>query len=137
MTLVPILSTIILFFTIATFILAVAAYILYKVRERNASAAREEQQQQMPEPHVLMTPQPMTTLGAAPAPASTNVFIAPSEAPAQADFAPQEPQQLAAPTEAASSVFWEYTDEGFVPVHPEQEADAEGKADEEEGFAWL
>lgn len=40
MELIPILSTIILVATIATFILAVAAYILYKVRERRARAGR-------------------------------------------------------------------------------------------------
>ena len=39
MELVPILSTIILVGTIATFILAVAAYVLYKIRERRARGA--------------------------------------------------------------------------------------------------
>lgn len=35
MEIVPILSTIILVATIATFILAIAAYILFKIRQRN------------------------------------------------------------------------------------------------------
>ncbi len=48
MELIPILSTIILVATISTFILAVGAYILYKIRERKyqeSKASRYEMQQ--------------------------------------------------------------------------------------------
>ena len=81
MQLVPILSTIILVGTIATFILAVAAYVLYKIRERRAREEGTVQTQYVQEPHVLVTPQ-QTTLAvpqqqAAP---STNVFVAPTAA---------------------------------------------------------
>ncbi len=54
MELIPILSTIILVATICTFILAIGAYILYKIRER-----RGEQVQQVPPSSVraeLVTP---------------------------------------------------------------------------------
>ena len=54
MELIPILSTIILVATICTFILAIGAYILYKIRER-----RGEQAQQVPPSSVraeLVTP---------------------------------------------------------------------------------
>ncbi len=43
MELIPILSTIILVATISTFILAIGAYILYKVRERKGQAAVAQQ----------------------------------------------------------------------------------------------
>ncbi len=43
MELIPILSTIILVATISTFILAIGAYILYKVRERKGQAAVAKQ----------------------------------------------------------------------------------------------
>ncbi len=43
MELIPILSTIILVATISTFMLAVGAYILYKVRERKGSQASAQQ----------------------------------------------------------------------------------------------
>lgn len=143
MQLVPILSTIILVGTIATFILAVAAYVLYKIRERRAREEGVVQTQYTQEPHVLVTPQ-QTTLAApaqqaAPA---TNVFVAPSmaapsqQAPAQPQVTRQAPAQQAEPQ---NSLFWEYTDEGFVPVQPDEPATQSRKQDEEEedGFAWL
>jgi Na+-transporting NADH:ubiquinone oxidoreductase subunit NqrC len=146
MQLVPILSTIILVGTIATFILAVAAYVLYKIRERRAHEDGAVQTQYVQEPHVLVTPQ-QTTL-AAPAQQqqaapSTNVFVAPSQpAPSQQQQQAQtqpRPALQAQPAEPQNSLFWEYTDEGFVPVQPE---DAGHKAqqqdeDEQDGFAWL
>lgn len=153
MELVPILSTIILVGTIATFILAVAAYILYKIRERRAREESVMTTQYVQEPHVLVSPQ-QTTLAApvqqhAPA---TNVFVNPGVrqpvaqqpsttvvVPTQA--APMQPQQpQAQPQEAQNSLFWEYTDEGFVPVQPEEparEAQKEQEAQDEDGFAWL
>ncbi|GAB5520411.1 MAG: hypothetical protein RhofKO_26620 [Rhodothermales bacterium] len=55
MEIVPILSTIILIGTIITFILAIAAYIIYKRRERSGGGASGGTAQ--PQPHVLVTPQ--------------------------------------------------------------------------------
>lgn len=144
MQLVPILSTIILVGTIATFILAVAAYVLYKIRERRAREEGAVQTQYVQEPHVLVTPQ-QTTL-AAPAQQqaapSTNVFVAPSQpAPSQQQVQPQaQPASMQAqPAEPQNSLFWEYTDEGFVPVQPEEASRQAQQQDEEEedGFAWL
>ncbi len=147
MQLVPILSTIILVGTIATFILAVAAYVLYKIRERRASEEGAVQTQYVQEPHVLVTPQ-QTTL-AAPAQQqqaapSTNVFVAPSQAAPSQQQPQAQPQanpasMQAQPAEPQNSLFWEYTDEGFVPVQPEEANQQAQQQDEEEqdGFAWL
>ena len=147
MQLVPILSTIILVGTIATFILAVAAYVLYKIRERRAREEGTVQTQYVQEPHVLVTPQ-QTTLAvpqqqAAP---STNVFVAPTAAAPvqQAPSAPRTqvvaaPVQSQPPSEPQNSLFWEYTDEGFVPVQPDEAGSKTQQQDEDEqdGFAWL
>jgi len=139
MQLVPILSTIILVGTIATFILAVAAYILYKIRERRAREEGVVQTQYVQEPHVLVAPQ-QTTLAvpvqqAAPA---TNVFVAPTVA-APAQPVVQTPAVVSGAADAQNSLFWEYTDEGFVPVQPEEAAQQAAKEEEQEedGFAWL
>lgn len=143
MQLVPILSTIILVGTIATFILAVAAYVLYKIRERRAREEGVTQTQYVQEPHVLVTPQ--QTVLAAPAQQqaapATNVFVAPSMA-APSQQAPAQPQVSQAPAQQAepqNSLFWEYTDEGFVPVQPDEPAakSREQEEEEEDGFAWL
>ena len=53
MEIVPILSTIILVGTVATFILAVAAYVLYKIREGGAASDNELAVHQQPH-HVVM-----------------------------------------------------------------------------------
>ena len=57
MELIPILSTIILVATISTFILAVGAYILYKIRESKyqqaPAPAQEMQQAELVEPEEL------------------------------------------------------------------------------------
>lgn len=58
MELVPILSTIILVGTIATFLLAVCAYILYKIRERKPKAQQSG--------HGAPPPMQHPELGAAP-----------------------------------------------------------------------
>lgn len=146
MELVPILSTIILVGTIATFILAVAAYILYKVRERRAREESVVSTQYVQEPHVLVAPQhasfgipaqqqmPVTNVyvsprtAAQPAPGQYNVSSAPS------------PSGNAGQNDPQNSLFWEYTDEGFVPVQPEEasrHSDKQEVKKEDEGFAWL
>jgi len=58
MELIPILSLIILVATISTFILAVGAYILYKVRERKGVGAQAPQPSAIPAE--LVTPAPIT-----------------------------------------------------------------------------
>ena len=146
MELVPILSTIILVGTIATFILAVAAYILYKVRERRAREDNIVSTQYVQEPHVLVAPQ-QTTFGIPAAQQqqqmpSTNVYVGsrPAQQPPSVvvNQPQQQPQQLA--SEPQNSLFWEYTDEGFVPVQPEdasRHAEKQEEKKEDEGFAWL
>lgn len=59
MELIPILSLIILVATVSTFILAVGAYILYKVRERKGIGAQSPAPSAIP--GELVTPAPITT----------------------------------------------------------------------------
>jgi hypothetical protein len=129
MELVPILSTIILVGTIATFILAVAAYILYKIRERRARESSQQVAYAPQEPHVLVAP---TGGGALPQG---------QPVPAVA-YAPPRSEQA----QPQNSLFWEYTDEGFVPVAQQEEerrtteARTEERAQssqQDEGYAWL
>lgn len=144
MELVPILSTIILVGTIATFILAVAAYILYKIREGKARTTQQHTGYLQQEPHVLVAPdrgqQPMIQQTA---PASASMY---QPAPGQQ----AQRQQLQAPQQGQNpnSLFWEYTDEGFVPVNPQQEQVQQQQApqaqpqqqqqsQQDEGYAWL
>lgn len=65
MELIPILSLIILVSTISTFILAVGAYILYKVRERRGQAVKakppETIQAQLVEPKAVLTEKRLTS----------------------------------------------------------------------------
>lgn len=155
MELVPILSTIILVGTIATFILAVAAYVLYKIRERRAHEEGGLQVQPAQEPHVLVAPQQpqMIQQPQYQQQPQTNVFVGsqqdqagPSRTAAHASPAPSHapqarPPQVAQPSQQ-NSLFWEYTDEGFVPVRPDdvQEREDDSRRDSEssdEGYAWL
>ena len=139
MELVPILSTIILVGTIATFILAVAAYILYKIRERRAREESRPAMYAQPEPHVLVAPQVSASLQA---PAEAAMY-APSRAQ-HALGAPSMQQQQ--PQRSQNSLFWEYTDEGFVPVNPQEEQASrepvrqqapQQQQAQDEGYAWL
>ncbi len=133
MEIVPILSTIILVGTVATFILAVAAYVLYKMRELKGNAV-ERQEQPVADPHVLMAVrQPgMMTAGGDSAPAEARMYMAPTGTtppsgryvemssqyaiPESGDAA-QIPQRVSTGM-PLSSFFWEYTDDGFVPRTP-------------------
>jgi len=143
MELVPILSTIILVGTIATFILAVAAYVLYKIREQHAHEERSTATAIQREPHVLVTPQqqPALAMASQAQPAQTNVYVTPPAQPATTVVSTPAPAQVAqAQPSVQNSLFWEYTDEGFVPVRPEeqtvaQEAQQADQADD--GYAWL
>ncbi len=125
MELVPILSTIILVGTVATFILAVAAYILYKIRERRVLENGPSYMTVDTDPHVLVSPQPYE-VQSTPTPVET-----PTPSIADSEQAPSR----------RSSVFWEYTDEGFVPVRP-QASDSSSSSETSErapndGSAWL
>lgn len=125
MELVPILSTIILVGTVATFILAVAAYILYKIRERRDFENGSLHMSTEADPHVLVSPQPYPVQSApSPVEARTPPVAGLGQVPSR-----------------RSSVFWEYTDEGFVPVRP-QASDSSSTSDASErapngGTAWL
>ena len=197
MELVPILSTIILVGTIATFILAVFAYILYKIRE---GKSRERAQQrpyaetrhqpaylaQQPgigdrnaigqrapasmyiAPTSTVTPQhaaaerdemnepAMSYAMPSPAYAPSN---APRLAPPQYESMTAQPTgrtPLVTPTPVAAppkrtaqpaqpgSLFWEYTDEDFIPVDPQKTAEQQRQAemrrqrqDNDDSTAWL
>lgn len=147
MELVPILSTIILVGTIATFILAVAAYILYKIRERRAREEGVVQTQSAPDSHVLVAPQQPQMIAQAPSQSQvqpqTNVYVSqPREQQQQPQQQMQTVPQVAAPASQQNSLFWEYTDEGFVPVRPEdaakeQEERKQSEQSNDDGFAWL
>ncbi len=193
MELVPILSTIILVGTIATFILAVFAYILYKVRERRTreSGTKREYVEARRRQQDNGSRQAIPGIGQ---PSQASMYIAPtttlppqgpvvevddvheaappsggwSQPPFLQRFAaaPQpydrdteglRSQRIARPqptyeraevaptrrheeSREPSSLFWEYTDEGFVPVDPTKAPAPVQKrraADEEEGSAWL
>ncbi len=67
MELIPILSLIILVSTISTFILAVGAYVLYKIRERKGRIAKAKPPETIPaelvEPKQILTEQKFTKTG--------------------------------------------------------------------------
>jgi len=73
MELIPILSLIILVATISTFMLAVGAYILYKVREKKGKVAQAPQPATVPAE--LLAPAPMYAEQQAPQPALRKTFI--------------------------------------------------------------
>ncbi len=141
MELVPILSTIILVGTIATFILAVAAYILYKIREGRARDATTHVGYMQPqEPHVLVAPEGSVPLQPAPA----SMYVAPGVQQAPVQSQPQQQLQQPPQGQNPNSLFWEYTDEGFVPVNPQQETPPRARQQQQpqapqqdEGYAWL
>lgn len=119
MELLPILSTIILVGTIATLILAVAAYVLYKIRERNGRRVAAAQAQTRPAtPHVLT--QPALALPPAPHHAFPQPELPALPAALQpvqaATYVPPQHVQLPQAPPPARSVFWEYTSEGYVPA---------------------
>ncbi len=103
MELIPILSTIILVATIATFILAIGAYILYKVRERKGQAAVAQQpaevkgelvtpassQAQKPAEQIKAVPQPIY-IETQPSPSyQRQPIIIQQQAPQQPRFSPK------------------------------------------------
>ncbi len=136
MEIVPILSTIILVGTVATFILAVAAYILYKMREGGVT---ESELQMEREPHhvVMAVNQSERMYGGDSAPAEASMYYAPTATapPAGERFVEMnDPQGLnASPSngqkgfqtlgddqfqgQPLNAFFWEYSDDGFAPIN--------------------
>lgn len=134
MEIVPILSTIILVGTVATFILAVAAYILYKMREGGASGEGDLSQQVEPH-HVVMAVDnaDMMMHSGDSGPAEASTYFAPTGTqPPQGSFIeknnlynrpPNAPhggfQSLSESGNESiplNSFFWEYTEDGFSPI---------------------
>ena len=155
MEIVPILSTIILVGTVATFILAVAAYILYKMREGGRNVPQNTETEQVQPHHVVMPVDYSALMGqrgdSGPSEAST--FIAPTATTpphgsyletnngygfdgsngngvgGQLHTLPPESQQGM----SLDSFFWEYTDNGFTPMGSEENnAPIPEKPDQEE-----
>ena len=141
MEIVPILSTIILVGTVATFILAVAAYILYKMREGGGNVPQNTQTEQV-QPHSIVMPVDYSTMmgqrgDSGPSEAST--FFAPTATtPPQGSYLETnngygfegehrngyDGQMNALPSDtqpgmSLDSFFWEYTDDGFSPMGAE------------------
>lgn len=137
MEIVPILSTIILVGTVATFILAVAAYILYKMREGGAQESDVQMEQEMH--HVVMAQNMAQThmhappmYASNPAPKQAAMFNAPPHPSQQhyinansaAGLPPQQPvensdfllQGNQTEGQPINSFFWDYSDEGFAPI---------------------
>lgn len=155
MELVPILSAIILAFTIATFILAIAAYVNYKLRERSRKKKKAAGGGNLvaapapaPPPHVLVEatstaapalqapqeapaflPPAQKSTAFLPPPTAPDFTFTPHEEPEAVPLRPvsdsffettqayiPDPQPEA---ETPGSMFWEYTEDGFVPMTPD------------------
>lgn len=135
MEIVPILSTIILVGTVATFILAVAAYILYKMRE---GGVQESELQMERDPHhvVMAVNQSERMYGGDSAPAEASMYYAPTETtppPGERFVEMNDPGSLSGASSERSgyqalgedqfkgqplnAFFWEYSDEGFSPIN--------------------
>lgn len=140
MEIVPILSTIILVGTVATFILAVAAYILYKMRE---GGAQESELQMERDPHhvVMAVNQAERMYGGDSAPAEASMYYAPTGTTPPGDRyfetnnAQDQGQRIQGQQQPSindelqsisdgqfqgqplNSFFWEYSDQGFAPIN--------------------
>ncbi len=134
MEIVPILSTIILVGTVATFILAVAAYVLYKMREGGAVQDAEMPMQRQPH-HVVMAVDNqgmMHSMGDS-APAEASTYYAPTgttpppgayvESNAAYGTPPNGIQALPDGKQSIplNTFFWEYSEDGFSPIDLQQE----------------
>jgi len=136
MEIVPILSTIILVGTVATFILAVAAYVLYKMREGGAQESELEMERELH--HVVMAVnQSEGMYGGDSGPAEAPMYFTPTETapPSGEHFAgmnnpggsqASQPDRTRTSQPAAddqfqgqplNAFFWEYSEEGFAPIN--------------------
>lgn len=122
MELIPILSTIILVATISTFILAIGAYILYKVRERKGERVSAPQpssvQAELVTPIEAPATQPAYT---EPQPIFVQQPGQPGYTPQPKQYAGQEKRKVYIPVteedlKASGSKFLKYTSEGYVPT---------------------
>ncbi len=147
MELIPILSFIILVATASTFVLAVGAYALYKVRERKGKVGKAAEPAALPAEMVTPTPLP-TEAGLATAErtlfeetgrtptfggressvystrqtASLRPQVLTSETPTYAETARFErtvPSPLSKPKTSTGSKFMRYTSEGYVEPNTE------------------
>lgn len=146
MELIPILSTIILVATMSTFILAIGAYILYKVREKRSRGAVAIPQPSTVKaevivPNVAVQHQPEMIRGASQAGYEQQYAPMPYQQARQSQYAQQQPprytsetpQYMPGPGEAdivygqqqepderqqqhPDSKFLKYTSEGYVPA---------------------
>lgn len=142
MEIVPILSTIILVGTVATFILAVAAYVLYKIREGNVEQDAESALHRPPH-HVVMAVdnQGQMHSGGDSAPAEASTYYAPTHTvPPPGPYVetnaiygtppgidPDDRHALPGRTAdiPLNAFFWEYSDDGFVPIDVQDPDDPE------------
>ena len=103
MELIPVLSTIILVATISTFMLAIGAYILYKIREGKGQQA--------------VTPIPSTVQAELYTPAETLVQVpgqGPEIAPRPIYFEPKTQPEVGSYSLPKEHKFLKYTSEGYV-----------------------
>ena len=131
MEIVPILSTIILVGTVATFILAVAAYVLYKMREGGAPQDEEMPIQRQPH-HVVMAVDNQGTMHMGDSgPAEASTYYAPTGTiPPQGAYVETLASYGVPPNVAGApqglpdgqnqlplnAFFWEYSENGFSPI---------------------
>jgi len=126
MELIPILSLIILVATISTFILAVGAYILYKVRERKGVTAQAAQPAALPAE--LVTPAPLmaefSQQEQGRGPELRPTFVG-STAPTQGDRYQRPTSETSRNYEtdhgSSKKKFMRYTNEGYVEPSQQQE----------------
>ncbi len=118
MELVTILLTIILVGTVATFVLAVLAYVLHKIRDRRSR--EDERQSEIASRHRYGKREP---LGAAPTePGKAATATSESDSPVASAWPEAERPD-------PSTLFWEYTTEGFVPIDPSRPSSPDEDAD--------
>ena len=130
MELIPILSTIILVATISTFILAIGAYILYKVREakevQTAAPKPAEVKGELVTPVVVQEQAPAYEKSYGYTSQRQPIFMSQEKQASQPRFTPQPQQYSAEKTRQAAVVtegvrakstgqkFMKYTSEGYV-----------------------
>ena len=135
MEIVPILSTIILVGTVATFILAVAAYVLYKIREGGAAPDAELAAHQQPH-HVVMAVDNQGTMHSVgdSAPAEASTYYAPTgTTPPPGAFVEMNAGYSTPPgamggarslppgQQPLNTFFWDHSDNGFSPINLQEE----------------
>jgi hypothetical protein len=111
MELIPVLSTIILVATISTFLLAIGAYILYKIREGKGQQ--------------LVTPIPSTVSAELYTPAETQVLVprqGPEVAPQPLYFEPKPQPETVIYQQPMEHKFLKYTADGYIVPSKEEKS---------------